>query len=165
MAKAFTKEQLNSLMSELKMSQDIQRTRNYDHYDIFRSKPTVTTCEECGILHTEEGLRKPLFIRIPMRVAEIRELGYDAFCKYMCYDCAKKLRLNPQSDSRLHYVFFFKAEGEEQYTISISNHVDDYAAILAFLRQEPIYNSVFEEQCPVKREANTICEMLGLGEL
>ena len=165
MAKAFTKEQLNNLMSELKMSQDIQRTCNYDHYDIFRSKPRETTCEECGIMHTEEGLMKPLFIRIPMRVAEIRKLGYDAFCKYICYDCAKKLGLNPQSDSRLHYVFFLKAEGEEQYTISISNHVDDYASILAFLRQEPIYNSVFEEQYHVKRDANKICKTLGLVEL
>lgn len=77
----------------------------------------------------------------------------------------QKIGLNPQSDSRLHYVFFLKAEGEEQYTISISNHVDDYASILAFLRQEPIYNSVFEEQHPVKRDANKICKMLGLVEL
>lgn len=112
-------------------------------YSIAEPKEIIFKCEHCGKMYHISSL----FWEgdsIGKRVGEIRNLGYDAEVGAVCSKCAIKLGLIDENDStsmdrKIHWLFKFKARGQEKWHLAISNDPFDYDALIAFLKNEPTY--------------------------
>lgn len=124
-------------------------------------------CESCGNIIDEFDYMRSLN-GIKKQVKEIQALGYDAKVEHICADCANKLGIkdedgDPLVDGQLYYIFYFKAKGQEQYTISESSDEDDYKCVLAFLKNEPTYMDYYDNTHLVKEELDIIERMTGIS--
>lgn len=140
-------------------------------------------CDSCGRKIVESGYEYNLMdpVEIKDAVEQIKTLGYDAKVEFLCPDCAAKVGIKgiKSEDSKQTFfssfvkklrpcdrvlcVFYFKAKGQEEYHIAVSNEISDYKAVLAFLKDEPTYTGRFDSIYQIKHELDIIKRLTGIS--
>lgn len=140
-------------------------------------------CDSCGRKIVESGYEYNLMdpVEIKDAVEQIKALGYDAKVEFLCPDCAAKVGIKgiKSEDSKQTFfssfvkklrpcdrvlcVFYFKAKGQEEYHIAVSNEISDYKAVLAFLKDEPTYTGRFDSIYQIKHELDIIKRLTGIS--
>lgn len=140
-------------------------------------------CDSCGRKIVESGYEDSLMdpVEIKDAVEQIKALGYDAKVEFLCPDCAAKVGIKgiKSEDSKQTFfssfvkklrpcdrvlcVFYFKAKGQEEYHIAVSNEISDYKAVLAFLKDEPTYTGRFDSINQIKDELDIIKRLTGIS--
>lgn len=159
----------------------------------FRDDIIARSCDYCGNEHKIWNFAGN-YTHIIEIVESIKSLGYDADLEFVCTNCAIKLGLVDKfsiysdycnsSYGKLHKVssideylskyntlrllFKFKARGQEKWYLAISNDDDDYKAVIAFLKNEPTYETYSfskHEFCliAVKDKLDIIKRMTGIS--
>ena len=106
--------------------------------------------------------------RITKIVNEIKELGYDVKIKCVCSECAAKLGITqedgkPLDDDSIYHVFYFKANGQDQYHVAESSYQEEYKVVLAFLKNELSYRDSYDWEHFVKEDLDVIKKMTGIS--
>ena len=138
-------------------------------------------CDSCGRRIVESGYFLMDPEEIKDAVEQIKAIGYDAKVEFLCPDCAAKVGIKgiKSEDSnqtlvssfvkkltpcdRVLCVFYFKAKGQEEYHIAVSNEISDYKAVLAFLKDEPTYTGNFDRINQIKDNLDIIKRLTGIS--
>ncbi len=124
-------------------------------------------CESCGkVVEVFDWME--CHSDIKKRVEEIKALGYDAKVENVCATCATQLGIKdedgePLFEGRLYNVFYFKTKDDEHYHVAESSDVDEYKAVLAFLKNEPTYTDYYDATHLIKEELDIIKRMTGIS--
>lgn len=124
-------------------------------------------CDSCG-----REIMEMVFLMDPEKikdvVEQIKDLGYDAKVEFLCPDCAAKagIKINDckwKYSDQIYGVFYFKAKGQKEYHVAASKEINNYKAVLAFMKNEPSYTNYFDEICQIKDNLNIINHLTGIS--
>ena len=167
--KSLSKEEL---IEQLKALTGMETPKDSIHLGAMCYSPALprlflVKCESCGKAVEEYDYVRKL-VDINSQVKEIRALGYDVKVEHVCADCANSIGLTDKDgeqfmEGQLYYLFHFKTRDQEQYHIAESSDVDEYKAVLAFLKNEPTYTDFYDATHLVKDELDVIKKMTGIS--
>ena len=138
----------------------------YEIYNIGR-------CEWCGKSltsifshHYYQALRN--------KVKIITDLGYDAKVELVCGNCLSGINLSTNlweklfakkkniSENAEYFIFSIRLKGENKYYSTLSNDINDYNAVLSFLKNSPSWFGINGESYILRDELGRVKRMLGL---
>lgn len=134
------------------------------------------TCQHCQrtltyqAFHSDEEKFKSI-------IREIKDLGYDVSLEIICGSCALKAKEeaeffdlpftseNDIYEERTYHLFSFKTKSDKDYHQAITEmeSLDDYQAVIAFLRGESYFEDSYNRYHSIMDEQDTIKRMTGIG--
>lgn len=131
-----------------------------------------TPCEACGCDIKYMGYEYDAIMPI---VAEMQSLGYDVKVSIVCESCAEKLTKELRSNADqgcdcdvypwigdINHVFYFRLSPDVEYHRAITNSYCQYKALLALLKNMPMYGGNYDESHYLADEIETLEYMTGI---
>lgn len=156
----------------------------YKKYDSPRCVfPIFTTtiignCKRCNkyLESYKSDIDKHYFQAIKNKVRIMAEIGYDVTLELFCSNCIDN-EINTigfwkrfykwkkvERHDNINCLFSIRFVGENKYHKVVSNDINDYNAVLSFLKNKPIWFGVNGESYILKEELNRVRRMLGIAK-
>lgn len=138
----------------------------YEIYNIGR-------CEWCGKSLTS-FFSHHYYQALRNKVKIITDLGYDAKVELACGNCLSEIDLTTNlwqklfskkkniSENAEYIIFSIRLKGGDKYYSTLSNDINDYNAVLSFLKNSPTWFGINGESYILRDELGRVKRMLGL---
>lgn len=128
-------------------------------------EPVSVKCDSCGNdIKTDDEFEEKL-VKIKSFVKNINQLTFRAKIQCVCKKCATKLGF--ENEIAPIVVFYFKAKGDKDFRLAISEDPDDYEVVESFLVYNLVYNKIPslppESEGIIKGNIDVIERMTGIS--